>query len=153
MREIKFRAWIPQHKKMFQVGNLVIPKGLNELGDQELCVAETYSITKPHHYIQPVLMQYTGLKDKNGKEIYEGDIVQDKVNNCIWLYVIQSISFMGNNLFAICIWRNFTVIDGETIMGDYSVKDGNWNYLSSTLEVIGNIYENPELLATHKERR
>jgi len=131
---------------MFQVREMIIPNGLNEAGMQEIAATDNYSIVRPMHYIQPILMQYTGLKDKNGKEIYEGDIVQDKVNNCIWRYVIQSISFMGNNLFAICIWRNFTVIDGVTIMGDYSVKDGNWNYLSSTLEVIGNIYENPELL-------
>lgn len=97
-----------------------------------------------------IINQYTGRKDKSGKEIYEGDIAEDKVNNCVWRYIIQPLFFMGNNLFAVCIWRNFTVIDGGIVMGDYSAQDGSWNYISSTVEVIGNIYENPELLTGRK---
>ena len=89
--------------------------------------------------------EYTGLKDKDGKEIYEGDIIKEQVNQCVWFYLITTVGSLGNNLFAVTKWRNFTVVDGETIMGSY-FEDGNWNYISSTCEVIGNIYENPELL-------
>jgi len=128
MREIKFRAWIPQHRKMIQVGNLVIPKGLNELGDQELCVAEKYSTIKPHHYIQPVLMQYTGLKDckrteeyPEGQEIYEGDIVQSNG------YINREV-----------VWADE--------IGGFSLEHTAEFYRSVRMEVIGNKWENPELL-------
>jgi len=152
MREIKFRAMTDYSRFSVKLesemvyGTGIFTDGVNTWlasHDGIRCLADNIAFKVVS---KESIGQYTGLKDKNGKEIYEGDIVQDKVNNCVWRYVIQSISFMGNNLFAICIWRNFTVIDDETIMGDYPVKDGNWNYISSRNEVIGNIYENPELL-------
>jgi uncharacterized phage protein (TIGR01671 family) len=67
-----------------------------------------------------VLMQYTGLKDKNGKEIYEGDIVN------------------GTHRFGLVIFKDagFFVYDEHL---DESVEEDE-------IEVIGNIYENPELL-------
>jgi uncharacterized phage protein (TIGR01671 family) len=134
MREIKFRAWIPQDKKMFQVGNLVIPKGLNELGDQELGVAEIYSIIKPHHYIQPVIMQYTGLNDKQGKEIYEGDIVK-------WLGFEVRIRPVRIHVVAneVSSWI-------QSCFELRNIISGN-----NTVEVIGNIWENPELLAPNSK--
>ena len=70
------------------------------------------------------LMQYTGLTDKNGKEIYEGDIVK-------WGKIIEKVE----------------------------MKDGCWSMVLGTiveefnLEVIGNIYENPELIKGRKVRR
>ncbi len=133
MREIKFRAWIPQYKKMIQVGNMVIPKGLNEVGDQEIGVAEVYSIINPHHYIQPVLMQYTGLKDKDGKEIYEGDIVGvSGLRKYQIVYCKEGIdrgSFVCQSLFDEGIKLPMT----------------NSSFYIEQSQVIGNIYKNPEL--------
>ena len=78
------------------------------------------------------LMQYTGLKDKNGKEIYEGDIFATD-NNHNFTVIYEDTRFIG--------------VDGDrdgkgyVCCVDSCYKDG-----SSSIEVIGNIYENPELL-------
>lgn len=73
-----------------------------------------------------VFMQYTGLKDNNGKEIYEGDIVQLSINE-------EKPHHFGKVEY---LPPKFFVIDGE--------KSGL--ILTNRYEVIGNIYENPELL-------
>ena len=74
-------------------------------------------------------MQYTGLKDKNGVEIYEGDIVKAKGYYQDWFI----IEWLGNS-FELCDNK-----DG--FLGDY-LTDEDWE----ALEVIGNIHEHPELL-------
>jgi len=142
MREIKFRAWIPERKKMFQVGNLVIPKGLNEFGDQELGVSETYSIIKPHHYIQPVLMQYTGLKDCKVKEIYEGDIVQITCGCGYQENLPVEWKDNHNGYFARAKWQH-----------DWDNNQLDMTWTEKDCEIIGNIYENPELLKEIKYDR
>ena len=71
-------------------------------------------------FLKEKIMQFTGLKDKNGKEIYEGDFV------AVLLGETQEIGWSGS------CW---TV--GEKLLGSYE---------SELLEVIGNIYEDPELL-------
>ena len=78
------------------------------------------------------LMQYTGLKDKNGKEIYEGDIVEVSKDISAGKYRVQ-------------FWDNesaFMLIDD---LKPKSMRLGVW-FCSNKIEVIGNIYENPELL-------
>lgn len=118
-REIKFRAWDKEGKKMLEmsVSTNYQPHFLQDLksfggGFRELFDPDLE------------LMQFTGLKDKNGKEIYEGDIVKD----FDWEERLCEVAFNGWS------WRL------------KNIQSGWWKDWSSDLEVIGNIYENPELL-------
>lgn len=126
MREIKFRAWDKKQKAMYAImtsmffdGVLVSCSFLGFCGDEKTVPIDDLEI-----------MQYTGLKDKNGKEIYEGDICRYK-------------------------WEGNVLEHGGEIK--FKVKqDADARYLSFSnclagkssydLEVIGNIYENGDLI-------
>lgn len=114
MREIKFRAWNKTLQKMVDLnGSIQTGHGLNSLFiDDDLD-----------------FMQYTGLKDKNDKEIYEGDIVNWGANDAI------EIGF-GWGDDAEAYGESFGVLIGASVFCG-AHKD---------CEVVGNIYENPELL-------
>ena len=112
MREIKFRAWDNRYKRMhkeFGEGTAeVAVKGVNQtisdyIGDENWCIE-----------------QFTGLKDKNGKEIYEGDVVQN-----------------GKSRYM----RTVVKFDETKKTGaGFNLAQGRYH------EVIGNIHESPELL-------
>ena len=112
MREIKFRLWNDYDKKMLNWSYL-LKRNLANI------------FTLPSY--KKWLMQYVGLKDKNGKEIYEGDIV--KAN---WF---DKKEVIGEIYFSM----------GCFILANSSVSD-NQLFIFKNLEVIGNIYKNPELL-------
>lgn len=115
MRTIKFRAWSPKWKKM------VYPDSKYTIDVHTETIWEDFSDDESAE-----LMQFTGLLDKNGKEIYEGDIVIHK-NYPTKMYIGWDI--------AKCQFRCFlTGLDSsESING---LQD----------EIIDNIYENAELL-------
>lgn len=121
----KFRAWEPDTKFM----NDQVRVTSNRFGDGEILVEATEGFgwieVKPEY-----LMQSTGLKDKNGVEIFEGDIVFDRWANG-YTPVFQNGIYMAYNP------KNLMQNDPST---QFNIiwKDG--------CEVIGNIYENPELL-------
>ena len=121
MREIKFRAWMEPLKKMdYSPINAVTFDGKKVyFGNGD--------ITGFHS----ALMQYTGLKDKNGVEIYEGDIIAS--------------------------WYDFDTTGKEQVVfdkGQYTLKGSQWSLAGHLShypgEVIGNIYENPGLLEDKK---
>lgn len=137
MRAIKFRAWDFDKNKMFYGYELDKPNMIDFNGNvyktgntgkmcEYGCSAEY--INKAENC---VLMQFTGLLDKNGKEIYEADIV---------LYDRNIHKDIDTAKFKV-VWAKDRYVLQE-INHKYYIDDVTWELV----EVIGNIYENPELL-------
>jgi uncharacterized phage protein (TIGR01671 family) len=131
MREIKFRAWVLDKKEMLDVDS--INYGSRGYGKQLLSIDTFHNKKVPYHSF--TLLQYTGLKDKNGVNIYEGDIV--KVEYGIGKVVFYSAMFMIE-------WVDDKDANMESLA--YSNVGYRLGHIREDLEVIGNIYSNPELL-------
>ena len=134
MRTLKFRAWDKTSNQMILfdeswlceeyssicwgssgfpgIGNL--PNSYGPLGED----IKNY-----------ILMQYTGLKDNNGKEIYEGDV----------------LSFRGQDILKVCWDKHHACWLGEYITNTSTMRD-LFAFEWDKAEVIGNVYENPELV-------
>lgn len=123
MREIKFRAWIGQEME-YSVG--VSPEGAFYCGGVD--PKDTACLRTTLYCQNTPVMQFTNLKDKNGKEIYEGDIVKH--------YDGQILQVIWNNER----WGYWTLMQLD------KANEWRWYHEASDIEIIGNIYENPELL-------
>ncbi len=125
MREIKFRVWHEVDKMMFDVSELSFRAGgihFNGPGVGDgWCTSDMPQVEKTC-----TLMQFTGLTDKNGKDIYEGDIYYQGDKNI--LYVV--------------VWHDTGLIGHQVGSSSYA----GLTYWNDKIEVIGNVYENPELI-------
>lgn len=109
-REIKFRAW--DGKKIIK------PVAVDQYGRWSKNLVDD-------NWQSDGLMQYTGFKDKNGEDIYEGDILKART-------ITEIVEFMDGS-FGICINKR---------TGFYRL----YKEMASTFEIIGNIYQNPDLI-------
>lgn len=125
MREVKFRAWDKIFEKMIQVTDLNLKTGY--------LIGEIDTKIVSCKFKDCELLQYTGLKDKNGIEIYEGDIVENGNGK------------VGYILFQIQAGGLVVVIKDR----DYRIghrNNGEGYHTSGNHKVIGNVYTSQELL-------
>ena len=136
MREIKFRAWDKDFEEMLHVAKI-------EFGNNQELFIECYWENDNDLYLREnneriVLMQYTGLKDKNGAEIYEGDVLEIKVHD----YSTKR-----------CIATEKRVVEYRKC--SFGVEWGHrsefislcgFSEQNTTFNVVGNVYQNSELL-------
>jgi len=140
MRIIKFRAWDKSFEEMNYSGNFGAGSSADLITisfNGSINVQNAYGLDfgqRNPAFDPPVdnfeLMQFTGLTDKNGKEVYEGDIVSTKhqpLAKVVWHS--EFTTFCTEEIDEISGIYQFTIKPSET-------------------EIIGNIYENPELLTT-----
>lgn len=127
-REIKFRAWDSENKFMRDdIGEIHFLEGGIKIYGCATQIGNGWAKDNP-------LMQYTGLKDKNGVEIYEGDIVK-----CFLGAVTGHVVF-DNGCFSLKLTDIF-----KPLMG-YDINSIPPLYDLGDISIIGNIYENAELL-------
>jgi len=141
MRSIKFRAWDKKSKKMRIIDSIAF-HGLGHFDiptlDIKLINLWGYDIIEDKYFIirrdpeQFKLLQYTGLKDKNGKEIYEGDVVK---------YLDGEFSFIAKVAWSDWMWYLEGINPKESFMFD-DVADNE----TADIEIIGNRFEHPHLL-------
>lgn len=132
MREIKFRVWV--NNRMVYLPYLAFTD----------CDNLVFSEQKLGHYIDEyivktpiILMQFTGLLDKNSKEIYEGDVVKHKTIGC------HTGSVLTEDSDGVVVWSGSGFKYQKTEdMGRYNFNFGSELICSEHYEVIGNIYEN-----------
>ena len=124
--QYKFRAWDEKNKRMFNVARFDFADHTvySHLFACEGYLAENLKI-----------MQYTGLKDKNGKKIYEGDIISTDLSRPYLVVEFRNGAFMFH-----CHDEGKDYYDYINPPADDEINQYHWG------EVIGNIYENPELI-------
>lgn len=128
-REIKFRAWNKLSREMYSYMDEMCISSIGKGAMMYDCIDGV------HDYLDEIeLMQFTGLKDKNDKEIYEGDIVvfryYDRCTNFVVLF------YDGGFVQEHCDKLN---------PADYEETKTIW-YGWDEVEVVGNVHENPEML-------
>lgn len=143
-REIKFRAWDKNRKKMSRVGAIEFIDRVEMRPGVSVFTHENN--IRADHWIEMdacELMQYTGHKDKNGKEIYEGDVVKrirlsfdfDKPESDDEIRT-EEISFIEYRNAGFWVAKENFGWEGENL----------WDW--DKLEIIGNIHEHPHLLTS-----
>lgn len=131
MRKIAFRAWDKKKKVMF-----------NKILDINFCDAGIFTVVAEYNDEEHlllgediILMQSTGLPDKNGKEIFEGDILD----------IYYSENDTADHYIGLVEWGEFPDRAGFTV----TEKEKRWGHslgLKFLCEVLGNIHEHPDLL-------
>ena len=133
MREIKFRYWNKQAKK-YHYGQVQVLS----------CLSQQTTGLYDHESDGCRFEQYTGLHDKNGREIYEGDVVCFDDSESGGDRIVYAVEFGGGTYDSgVYPFQGF-YLKPET---EYGWHEDHSKMFNGSLEIIGNIHENPELLA------
>ncbi|ABI36869.1 hypothetical protein [Geobacillus virus E2] len=128
MKEIKYRAW--DGKNLLQVEAIHFDVNTVEVivpCDAIDCEGHPFE----YSFDEVVIMQYTGLKDKNGTEIYEGDVIRDN-DGFLWVVYFEDGMYCAKG-------------------GEYETVEYLIEFCPEWCEVISNIYEHPHLLGGEEE--
>jgi len=160
MRELKFRAW-DKVNKIYTYATL---------GDL-ICGACTESGDKKLSGSSQIWEQYTGLSDENGREIYEGDVIEYVFNVreaevsviggvCFFegqgAYGIKNVKYNNQELRRLCDKENehagevFCSAGYDNTGEDQTLIFADYYFVEDDMEILGNIHENPELLEENK---
>jgi uncharacterized phage protein (TIGR01671 family) len=158
MREIKFRAYHKTQGCMYYTQSSIGMEGDGWIESIDFdskavtlgCQSDEGDYIDMFSFSEVELMQYTGLKDKNGKEIYEGDVIRSVENDEV--LKIGDILPLTRHLDLLA--ENIGYYEGKkyhlrSAGAQYHLDD--WVSNPEFYEIIGNIYENPELLTNTHE--
>lgn len=123
----KFRAWDKISKKMF-------PVMMIDFGQSYVMIEEINGLWCERDFDDIELMQSTGLKDKNGREIYEGDVVRYE---CCFESYVEEVIYDDKHCNFGTIDKDEKTFSFDALISDFDVD---------CFEVVGNKYENLELL-------
>ena len=133
MREIKFRAWDKNDKRIFIDPQMIdfYNKKIGYMQYQTEYMPDTsYSIPVGFEEFEySELMEWTGLYDKNGEDIYEGDIIFESFGEKYYKVIFENVSFKAE-------------FNGDFDEYSFDLID----VVAQGCEIVGNIYENPELI-------
>jgi len=148
-REIKFRAWDEKNKiihnnfKYIKSGDTPMDWIIFQSDIETKSISEL--INNPYCAVQLKIMQYTGLKDKNGIEIFEDDIVKTYWQHCgitNYDYELTGIIRCSDYYSGFVITVNKDNKEFDVVLYSFETEEIN----KDQTEIIGNIYQNPELL-------
>ena len=132
MKEFKFRAWHKKERRMFEVAGIswwdsLIYESFDDIGhDMDDCI----------------LLLYTGYFDKNRKEICQADLV----------YMTDVCSNLLDDKLYVVTWENGAFLL-KSVENAYHYEMFDWgNLISDSAEIVGNIYESPELIKNERDK-